>query len=177
MCRRHDAAALVCVRTAAPVDRRAGSCWARARPEPERSRGSRWPTVQRRSAEALRLLLGDRSYHDAYPALTKAYSQRPRTASVQAGPPRAARALRLRPRACPAAAGAPVNRRSCAHAGKCCCIVAAAHIVYLCLCRFMSAALLGVMRFIERPTARAGRFMAGSAPTFATLSTRAIMYE
>ena len=45
VCRRHDAAALVCVRTAAPVDRRAGSCWARARPEPERSRGSWWTSL------------------------------------------------------------------------------------------------------------------------------------
>ena len=55
--------------------------------------------------------------------------------------------------------------------------MAAAHIVYLGLWRFLGAALLGVMRFIERPAARAGRFMAGSAPTFATLSTRAIMYS
>ena len=43
--RRRDAAALACVRTATPVDRRAGRCWARARPEPERSRGSRWTNL------------------------------------------------------------------------------------------------------------------------------------
>ena len=63
--------------------------------------------------------------------------------------------LRLRPRACPAAAGAAVNRRDCAHAGKCCCIVAAAHIVYLGLWRFLGAALLGAMCVIERSAARA----------------------
>jgi len=46
MCRRHDAAELACVRTATPVDRRAGSYWARARPQPERSRGSWWTSLR-----------------------------------------------------------------------------------------------------------------------------------
>ena len=86
---------------------------------------------------------------------TKRQPERPYTAPPRRGPPRAAKKLRLRPRACPAAPSAPVNRRDCAHAGKCCCIAAAAHIVYLGLWRFLGAALLGVMRFIERPVARA----------------------
>ena len=45
MCRRRDASALACVRTVTLVDRRAGRCWARARPKPERSRGSRWTSL------------------------------------------------------------------------------------------------------------------------------------
>ena len=86
--------------------------------------------------------------------------ERPYTAPQRRGPPRAAKKLRLRTRACPAAASAPVNQRSCAHAGKCCCIAAAAHVVYLGLWRFLGAALLGVMRFIERPAARARLLLA-----------------
>ena len=86
--------------------------------------------------------------------------ERPYTAPQRRGPPRAARTLRLRPRACPAAAGAPVNRRGCAHADKCCCIAAAEHIVYIGLWLFLGAALLGVMRFIERPAARARLLLA-----------------
>ena len=39
-------------------------------------------------------------------------------------------------------------------------IAAAAHIVYLGLWRFLGAALLGVMRFIERPAARARLLLA-----------------
>ena len=65
MCRRRDLAELACVRAAALVDRRAGRCGARARPEPELFRGSRWTTVQRRIVGALRLLLGVRVYPDA----------------------------------------------------------------------------------------------------------------
>ena len=91
---------------------------------------------------------------------TKRQPERPYTAPPRRGPPRAAKKLRLRPRACPAAASAAVNRRDCAHAGKCCCIAAAAHIVYLGLWRFLGAALLGVMRFIERPVARARLLLA-----------------
>jgi hypothetical protein len=71
MHRRHDAAALACVRAATLVDRRAGRCWARARPEPELFRGSRWTMMQRHSVRALKLFLGVRAYRDAYPALTK----------------------------------------------------------------------------------------------------------
>ena len=91
---------------------------------------------------------------------TKKQPERPYSAPSRRGPPRAAKKLRLRPRACPAAASAPVNRRGCAHADKRCCIVAAAHIVYLDLWLFLGAALLGVMRFIERPAARARLLLA-----------------
>ena len=86
---------------------------------------------------------------------TKKQPERPYSAPSRRGPARAAKKLRLRPRACPAAAGAAVNRRGCAHAGKCCFIVAAVHVVYLGLWRFLGAALLGAMCFIERPAARA----------------------
>ena len=65
VCRRHTVALLSCVRTAAPVARRAGRCWARARPEPNLFRGSRWTTALRRSVWALRLLFDVRAYHDA----------------------------------------------------------------------------------------------------------------
>ena len=41
VCRRRDAAPLACLRTRELVHRRAGRRWARAWPEPERSRGSR----------------------------------------------------------------------------------------------------------------------------------------
>ena len=71
VCRRRDAAALACVRAATLVDRRAGRCWARARPEPELFRGSRWTMMQRHSVRALKLFLGVRAYRDAFPTVIK----------------------------------------------------------------------------------------------------------
>jgi len=65
VCRRRDVAAVACVRAVAPADRRAGPCWARARPEPELFRGSWWTTALRRSVWALRLLFDVRAYRDA----------------------------------------------------------------------------------------------------------------
>ena len=49
VCRRRDVASLACLRTGLLVHTRGGQRWARARPEPERSRGSRWSTSRRRS--------------------------------------------------------------------------------------------------------------------------------
>ena len=93
MCRRHDAAALACMRTVTPVDRRAGSCWARARPEPERSRGSRWSSLRWRSSRALRLCFPQCWLIITIRSDTKKHPERPYTAPLHRGPARAARTL------------------------------------------------------------------------------------
>ena len=53
-----------------------------------------------------------------------------------------------------------MNQQACAQTGKCCCIAAAAHVVYLGLQSVADAALLGVMRFIDPRAARARLLLA-----------------